>query len=223
MADLDEAERRGASPTRTNLLRAVWRDRTERAAADRDLNAGLERPPADERDYLTRGMAWLRQQKPQKALADFDRALEINPQSRMAWMNRAHVLAEHLDRQEDAAAALDRVLELYPQHAPALAGQAVVLARLGRRDRAHARIAEALLQDTGGEVRYQAGCVYALTSKQVPADADVALMHLVQAIRAQYGLAFIDRDEDLAPLRERAGFRKLVEGVRALNEALRRQ
>ena len=97
-----------------------------------------------------------------------------------------------------------------------MAGQAVVLARLGQRDEAHARIAEALALDERPEVRYQAGCVYALTSEQVRSDGDVALVHLKQAIEARYGLDLLEIDKDLAAVRNRRSFTALVEAAKVL-------
>ena len=89
MADLERSQQLGISPTRVCLLRATWRDRTDRAAAERDRSDGLSHQPRDAADYLARGSAWRKladaeqdksqkKKKAEKALADFDRALELN-------------------------------------------------------------------------------------------------------------------------------------------------
>ena len=98
---------------------------------------GLRAEPRDERDWTARGLA--RQPRdPRAALADYERALKLNPRYRTALQNKANVLAEGLGRTEEAIAALDTLLALYPNYVPARAGRGVLHARLGRREAAHA-------------------------------------------------------------------------------------
>jgi tetratricopeptide (TPR) repeat protein len=157
-----------------------------------------------------------------EALADIDKALKLDPRCRPALQNKAHVLAEHLKKQEEARQVLERLLEMYPGDVPALAGQAVVLARLKKRQEAHRHIGEALARDPTPQVRYQAACVYALTSRRVPSDAQVALTYLREAVKDRYGLDILDKDPDLAPLRGTDGFRPLVRDARRLLELTQR-
>src|SRR6185295_12504066 len=96
-----------------------------------------------------------------------------------------------------ARRVLEALLVDYPDHAPALAGLAVVLARLGERDLAHRRAADALERDSSGITRYQAACAYALTSRQQPADARQAIVYLRQAIDDRFGLTYLGHDTDL--------------------------
>src|SRR5262249_57485947 len=98
--------------------------------ARRDHEEGLRREPADEPSWNARGVARL-ETDPKGALADFECALKLVPRSRAALQNKAHVLAEKLDRPEEAVAALDRALALYPDHVPALSRRALPHPPLG--------------------------------------------------------------------------------------------
>jgi tetratricopeptide (TPR) repeat protein len=219
LADLDEAVKRGIGLTRVYFMRARLKRRLgDEPGARRDEAEGLKREPSDELSWVARGMARLRGD-PKGALADFEQALKVNPRTWMALMNKAHVLSERLGRNREASQVLDELLKLYPEHVPALSGQAVLLARLGQRQKAHELIAEALVLDPTGEVRYQAACVYALTSPQVPGDAERALAYLRQAIDDRYGLEILDRDDDLAALRGKPAFDRVVQAARLLRPA----
>jgi serine/threonine protein kinase/Tfp pilus assembly protein PilF len=216
LADLDRALARNAPYTRAYFLRARIRDKLgDAAGAERDRAEGLRREPDDDLSWNARGLARLKAD-PAGALADFQRALEFNPRSRAALDNQAHVLAEVLGRTEDAVAVLDRALALYPDHVTARASRAVLLARLGDRGAAHKDAAEALRQDGGPAVLYQVAGVYALTSRQEPADRREALRLLGAALRQGYGLDLLARDPDLHPLQGGTDFRQLVEAAQSL-------
>jgi serine/threonine protein kinase/Tfp pilus assembly protein PilF len=216
LADLDEARDRGIPLTRIYFARGqVLRQSGDESGARAEEARGLKRRPSDELSWVARGFFRLGT-SPQAALADFDEALKLNPRSRLALENKAHVLAEKLDRQKEANEVLEQVLELYPESVKALAGQAVVLARLGQRDRAHKRIARALKIDPIPEVLYQTACVHALTSRQVPDDTRTALTFLREALIKGYGLTLVETDPDLAQLRGKDGYRPLVRLARQL-------
>jgi tetratricopeptide (TPR) repeat protein len=209
-ADLTKALSLGTPNTRVFFLRARVRAKAgDQKGAEADRAEGLRRTPTDELSWIARGLARLGKDAP-GALEDFEKALAINPGSRAALMNKAHVLAEIRNKQREARIVLERVLSLYPDHVPALSGLAVVLARLGERGLALERISAALERDARGQVRYQAGCVYALTSRKNADDAATALVHLRAALNDGYGADFIHRDEDLAPLRDQVAFRRLL-------------
>src|SRR5437588_773229 len=137
---------------------------------------GMRREPSDEKSWVARGYARMKNGELDDALADFDQALQLNPKSRVARMNKVNVLAVLRRENTKARKLLEEVLELSPDHTKALAALAVVLARLGETKLAHQRIAQALDRNIGPGIQYQAACVYALTSKSRPEDADVAIM-----------------------------------------------
>ncbi len=175
--------------------------------------------PRDERDWAVRGLE--RQGRaPERALEDYDRALEVNPRYRTALQNKAHVLGERLGRTADALAALDALLAYYPSYVPARAGRGVLHARLGHREAAHADAVEALENDKTPYNTYQVAGIYALTSRQVPDDRREALRLLEIALNQGFGLELIDRDHDLDAIRGLAEFRELVR-ARARNAPAR--
>jgi tetratricopeptide (TPR) repeat protein len=208
--DLTRAIDLGASSPRVFLLRAGVRAQLGQAggvAADR--KEGLGRPPVSELDWVARALERAAKE-PQAALEDLEQALKVNPRSVPALQNKANILAESLGRQEEAVAALDRLLEAAPHFMPARSGRAVLLARLGRRPEAHRDI-EICLADAAPVVVYQAACVFALTSREQPADAAEALALLQIALHRGFGHDLLGRDTDLDPLRKRPEFLRLTD------------
>ena len=217
LADATKALELGESAYRTHLLRAkLHAAGGDAAAAERDFAAAAKIEPRDEADYLARGSSKLAKD-PTGALADFAKAAELNPRYLAAWQNQAHVLSERLDQPEQALDRLDKAVELHAGYAPAVAGRAVVQARLGQRDEARKGADAALALSDDPVVRYQAACVYSLTSKAAPDDANTALGHLRAALRDGYAnFANIAADPDLADLRSTAEFDAVVAAAKKL-------
>lgn len=214
--DLTLALAKGSSATRLYFLRSRVREmRGDSGGAQLDFNEGLRRTPTDEMSWLARGFAHLAR-NPQAALADFDQALRVNARSLAALQNKAHVLAEKLDRNQDALAVLNRAVDVYPDSASLLGGRSVVQARLGRRQDALSDAEKALLHDASPPRLYQAACAYALTSMTHENDRARALQLLSAALRKGYGFQYLDNDADLHPIRKHPEFRRLVDAVRAL-------
>jgi tetratricopeptide (TPR) repeat protein len=203
IADLTEALQRGAPYTRIYFMRArVRAEAGDPAGAKQDRAEGLRREPTDEDSWIARGVARLSDDL-QGALADFEHALERNPRSRMALINKAHVLGEKQNRTEEALAVLDRVVAFYPEHVPARSSRGVLLARLGRRDAAHRDAVESLRRDSQPATLYQVACIYALTSKQHAADRQQALRLLKAAApKETRWLQTVQTDPYFAPVRD---------------------
>jgi eukaryotic-like serine/threonine-protein kinase len=207
--DLTEALERGAPDTRIYFLRSRLRAKLGDAeGAKRDREEGLRREPCDEKSWVARGFNRLADE-PQGALADFEQALRINPNSVAALQNKAHVLAEKLGRTEEAVTVLTRLLELHPGAGASRSGRGVLRARLGRRDEAIKDGEDALLQDATPPRLYQVACIYALTSRQQPDDRLRALQLLSSALARGYGADLLPSDNDLDPLRDLPEFRRL--------------
>jgi tetratricopeptide (TPR) repeat protein len=217
IADLTEALRRGAPYTRIYFMRALARAAAgDHAGAKQDRAEGLRLEPSDEDSWLTRGMARLADDV-QGALADFEQALALNPRSRAALMNKAHVLAEKLNRTAEAIQVLDRLVALHPEHVPARSSRGVLLARLGRRDPAHRDAAESLRRDSQPATLYQVACIYALTSQQHAADRQQALRLLKAAVpREPRWLQTVQTDPDFAPVRDHADYREVLQALKVV-------
>jgi tetratricopeptide (TPR) repeat protein len=174
------------------------------------------RSPTDELSWVARAEAQLGMD-PHLALADVDKALEINPDSMYGLQLRSHILAERLGRPAEAERALDRAVAAHPDFAPALAGRGVLRARTGQREAAHRDAAAALLRDTKAPNLYQVGCIYALTARTHPEDRREAFRLLWSALKTGFGLDIVDSDADLDAIRTNPEFQRLVAEARARN------
>jgi serine/threonine protein kinase/tetratricopeptide (TPR) repeat protein len=218
-ADLTHALEGGTTATRVYFIRANVRRRAgDIPGADADRAEGLRREPCDEVSWVARGLARMGAD-PNGALADFDRALGLNPYYLPALEDRAAVLAERLGRTEDAVEALSRAIRLAPERGQPLAGRGVLLARLGRRDEAVRDAREAERLDPQPEVLYQAAGVYALTSEKNPADRREAFRLLAAALRQGHGFDLLEIDPDLRPIRGQPEYRRLHDAARTLRPA----
>jgi serine/threonine protein kinase/Flp pilus assembly protein TadD len=215
---LSEALEFGTLETQLFLERAtVRKQKADMAGAERDLSLAIRVEPTDPAGWNDRGLAFL-DSDPKRALADFEKALSLDPDFHAALQNKAHVLSERLGRPDDGLAAVNRLVELYPGFVQARIGRGVLLARQGRRDEAHADVRESLARDRSPATLYQAANVFALTSKSVPSDAERVIPLLSAALWNGFGLDVIDDDSDMQPVRERPDFKKLVDVVRELQK-----
>ncbi|HEV3116457.1 MAG TPA: tetratricopeptide repeat protein, partial [Gemmataceae bacterium] len=213
ITDLSAALKLGTPRTRVYFMRALAREKLgDTEGAKRDNDEGLRLQPSDDPSWIARGLA--RQARdPKGALADFDKALALNPRSVDALENKANVLSECLGQRDEAIRVLDRAVALYPDFVPARAGRGVLLARAGKHNLAEADAKEALLRDTRAPNLYQVACIYALNAKQKPENRLQALHLLSQALRHGFGLDVVDQDSDLDPIRNDPEFRRVVKAA----------
>lgn len=211
----------GKAPVRTYFLRAGIRDRRgDQPGANADRATGLKLEPTDEASWI--GRAEMRAEAdPAGALDDVERALTMNPFSLDALQMKAHLLAERLQRPAEAMDALNRAVQFYPDSAPARAGRGVVLARQGKRAAALQDARDALLADLRAPNLYQVACIYALTSKENPADRDEAFRLLWAALKGGFGRDLYKTDADLDPIRREVAFARVVERVAEVERAER--
>src|SRR5262249_26590578 len=151
---------------------------------------------------------------PEGAIADFDAALALNPRSKPALQDKAHVLAEKLGRTEQAIGVLSTAIRYHPDYVDAIAARGVYQARLGRREPAHLDARAALEQSDQPGTTYQVAGIYALTSKQNPADRSEAFRLLAIALRKDPSwLRVVPADPELNPIRGRSEFRELLSAL----------
>jgi serine/threonine protein kinase/tetratricopeptide (TPR) repeat protein len=203
-------------PTRAYYVRAyIRRLAGNQQGAQSDRAEVLRRKPQTDLGWVARGVERMTDD-PRGALADLERALEINPRCLPALEDKAAVLADHLGRTEEAVAALDTVLHLAPEYALARAGRAVLLARLGRCEAAIRDAKEAIRLAPDPGILYRGGNVYALTSRKNPADRSEAYHLLAAALRNGFGYEELADDADLKPIQDQPEFRRLLEAARTL-------
>lgn len=205
--------------TRLYFLRArVRRQLRDVEGAERDRREGLGRGPRDELSWVARGHAQL-PDAPEKALADFRQALQINPQSLPALRNIAYVLAERLDKNDEALVAMHRIVELAPRDVDARASRGVLTARAGDREQAIQDARFARRESTDARTTYKVASIYALTARRAPADAAEAISALAESLRRDAGLhELARRDGDLDAIRAQSQFAQLIEAAALLTQ-----
>ena len=215
IADFTQALNLGTPRTRVYFMRAIAKNLAgDKAGARQDNEEGLKQEPSDDYSWIARGEFRQNLAKdPQGAIADYDRALELNPRSVFAMQNKSAVLSD-LGRTDDAIAVLNKAVEFYPDYVPARAGRGVLLARKGKWAEAANDAQGALIRDSNPPNLYQVGCIYALNAKNKPDDRFQAFPLLSSALNSGFGLEWIDTDKDLDPIRECPEFIKLVAEAR---------
>jgi serine/threonine protein kinase/Flp pilus assembly protein TadD len=215
LADLSRAIDGGGQPTRLYFISARIRQQAgDSEGALRDQQEGLTRRPNGELSWVARGLARL-PESPDGALADFDEALKLDPRCISALEAKASVLSEQLGRTEDAIRVLDDAVRFHPDYPPVRSGRGVLLARMGRREPALADARESLRLEHQPEVTYQVAGIYALTSRDHPADRAEAFRLLRIAFEQGFGLDQIDQDPELVPIRSLPEFREIVQAAKA--------
>jgi serine/threonine protein kinase/tetratricopeptide (TPR) repeat protein len=200
----------------------LYREAGDTAAAERDFEKLLAAAPVSAESWIYRGLVRVAQ-APETALQEFDRALELKPGSDLALFEKARVLATALRRPREAVQVLDQLLARFPQEIPARIQRGLLLARLGQRQRALEDAREILARAPTTRNHYQAGRIYALTSRARGDDRHRAIGLLAQALSQGYGLERVQQDPDLDALRNDPEFLHLCAAARAIQASLPRK
>jgi tetratricopeptide (TPR) repeat protein len=217
LADYTRAIDAGNVPSRTWFARAgLRRQFGDHKGAALDEQAWLVNPPRDEVSYLLRG-SLRHTSDPQRALADYQGAVRVNPGSLPGRFNQALILADRLGQPREAIAVLDEVIRQHPHRVEPRASRGVLRARLGLRQAAHEDAAAARrLGGDSGQTLFQAACIHSLTSRSHPDDRNEAFRLLCRAVRLGFGHDMLEASPDLSPLRTDPRFEKLLAVVRAV-------
>jgi serine/threonine protein kinase/tetratricopeptide (TPR) repeat protein len=186
------------------------------AEADAAFQRAFARAGQEVRLLLGYGFAVYRR-RPQAAREAFDTVLRQKPGHLQALYGRGMVLAE-LKQPGEAVAAFEEALSADPGFVAARRCRAVLLARREDWVRACQDVNECLrIEPWAGSTWYTAACVAALAAEKAPNPlaaqlaADQALAHLQEAFARGYGQDQAAGDPDLAGLRGRRGFQRLLE------------
>ncbi len=154
--------------------------------------------------------------QPKEALEDFDAALKLSPTMRDALLNKAIVLAEHLNCGAEAIPVMDALLNLYPDDVEARAGRGMYLARRGLAAGARRDARDVLKAEPTAFRQFQAAGLYAQLAKHDPTGPDrkEALRLLALALRAGFDdMTGLKQDADLVPIRDDPEFKRLIRAV----------
>ncbi|MEM9005794.1 MAG: tetratricopeptide repeat protein [Cyanobacteria bacterium P01_F01_bin.86] len=157
----------------------VIRQRVSRAVRSRDyssaialLNQLLSAYPFSAADYSNRGLVYLWNGNPSKALSDFNQAIALDPSLASSYNNRANYYAAQGAR-ESAIEDYDRAIDLNPFHVQARINRAVTLRELHNYDAALDGFEEALIfRQFTGEIYAERGRTYHLRGDWNGAIAD---------------------------------------------------
>jgi tetratricopeptide (TPR) repeat protein len=137
-------------------------------------------------DAIMDGASHLNTGKPEKALEDFNRAINIKPQVAAGYLGRANTL-QVLGRYEEAIEDYDRTLEINPKLANAYINRASAYSHLGQYEKAIVDYEKGLELDP--KIDDKPGFISRLFSNEPNADKGIRkhLEYLKQKVKEQNG------------------------------------
>lgn len=146
----------------------------------RDLNEGLTKSPDESWGYRARGWLFNKLGKTGKALAELNKAIEIDATDSYALYQRGRISLDQLGTIELAIIDFTKAIELKPQFPDAFRSRAAALFRKDECDNALADINKAIELDPGCGNYY--GLRAQIYQRAVPADLPKALQDIERAI-----------------------------------------
>ncbi len=221
LEDLESAIALQVPQTRVHYLRHQVLARLGRTdEADEALKTFLLLEPLDEKSWLSRGMAQIKADDPQRALSDFQVAWSLNSGSVNALQNIATVQAEFLDGNSEAIAAMSKIVELQPDNLVARVTRGVLYARHGDSNKARQDAKFVLQKSSSADILFRSAGIFSLTSKVTPQDAMVAVDLLKKAAFKDGRLVWhrIRSDQELDPIRDRSDFSQVLNALDKLSD-----
>lgn len=229
IAELDVAIEKGYATVSVYRLRAELNSQLGQAPeAAEDYRLALLSVPTTEQQWIDRGLVRL-MSNPLDAVVDFQKALELNPDSVDAHQKLAYVYSELLQQTDQSLKHLEQVITLAPFQPTHRAGRAVLYARNGSAVKAKADLvvleASPVLE---AMVAYQITCAYSLLAAKEVAPADSlqnknmvgvkAFEWYVQAVKLDPAIgAIAETDPDVQWMREQPQFRTIQNALLSLN------
>jgi serine/threonine protein kinase/predicted Zn-dependent protease len=210
--DFAKALELGCQQTRVWLLLSLSRAAEgDKAAAAAALDRWRAATPGDSLSWIARGTERLASDLP-GAEAAFRAALELEPHSRIALQNLAHVLAERQHQNRAAIDLLTEALVREPRDSVLLGSRGVLYARTGEKELALTDARAAIKHSPESALAwYQLGCTYALLADGDATYLDRSLAALEKAVtREPTFAAAYEADRDLKAVSQDARFKNIV-------------
>jgi len=216
LADLDRAAALGQEDARLHACRGMALEQLGRhEEADDAFARAWERDPTNPVLLVAFGFA-VSARLPREAEEAFTKVVRLDPRNLRGLYGLGMLAAGRQRHSPEALLLFTRALELDPAFIEARRGRANVLAHQGQWAGARQDIDWCVKMDPSGITLYAAGCVYALIAEKcadrIQADAagEHALALLAAAFEQGYGRDRAAADTDLAGIRDRADFARLV-------------
>jgi tetratricopeptide (TPR) repeat protein len=218
--DTTAAIEAGLADPRAYFVRALIRDavgKREEAKADRQRGFAIQ--PVDDKGWVARGIAVLRDDPP-RAAREFEQGIRAFSKSKPLLQNLVHVYGDRLSRPDEALVYADKLVDLSPNDSSALASRAVMLARKGDVEAALRDGERAAASRPSALTSMQLACVYALVSRTKPAEASSAIRHFQRALAGDPKLARrAATDADLAAIQSNTEFQSILAAAARLTES----
>ncbi|MCA9167475.1 MAG: tetratricopeptide repeat protein, partial [Planctomycetales bacterium] len=206
---------------RDDSLSYFWRARAHALLEHPDLAAqdtltAMQRDAVDDEGWFQRGTLKM-DAAPEEAAEDFRRALRCNPRNSKAMRNLVAVLADHLNRLDDAIQLQLEFVRIAPDNLLARASLALLYARAGQRELAIEHINAVAENEPHPEIYYQAACCWASLLPSVEGDQENALKWFRAAVSLNPKLIQrADSDPDLASIRTLPDYARIKENADGL-------
>ena len=143
----------------------------------------------------------------QKKIEYYSRAIELDPEYTLAYVNRATIHI-YMGNYQDALQDYSKAIDIQPDHAMALCNRGYLFARLDMVDKAMDDFIGAVLIDPNNPmVYYNISCIYALRN-----DVPRSIKYLEKALNKGFtNFNWINSDTDLEAVRETDAFQGLAD------------
>jgi tetratricopeptide (TPR) repeat protein len=202
LEDLNSAIDAGRNDCLAFLFRAqIKAELGDSVGAEQDRLAALERDAVDAQGWVHRSRARL-PDDPLGALADLDRGMQYTNELGDLLRNRAHVLADHLSRYDDAIQTLNQLQQYEGPSTFVFYSRGSLYAKLGNRQATRAEAEQLLRTDDSAESRFLVALIFARLKDREPQDVDAILRLLTEAFHRDLRYVAIAADDpELAWLR----------------------
>ena len=175
--------------------------------ADNDMEKAMQAELTTNKSLTLRART-IRDKHPLAALDDYKKAIELDPQNTITMHQVALLLAERLDRSEEAIQIYDEILKIKPVYSEVRINRALLLARTGRIGYARAEARKVISRKISARTMYKAASVFALAGGE--ANEELALLLLSQTVGEVDLAEDLSNSEDFDSIRDSEKFKAIL-------------